>query len=107
MSRTARELVVSVLARRARLNESDLADSSRLVEDLSLDGDDAIDAILEISKEAGVDLTGFDASLYFRPEPTLPSAFTQIFQRRKVAKLPLTVGELIGATAQGRLPAKP
>lgn len=71
----AEERVLSVLARRSGLDRGQISDRSRLVQDLKLDGDDAIDALLEISKQCGMDLTRFDSSLYFRSEPNLLSIF--------------------------------
>ncbi len=45
------ERVIAVLTRRSRLAKDQMTPESRLVEDLKLDGDDAVDALLEISKE--------------------------------------------------------
>jgi acyl carrier protein len=93
------EFIISVLVRRSGLKRNQISDSSRLVQDLELDGDDAIDALLEISKHYSLDIADFDASLYFRSEPN----FLSIFQTKKVPKNEITVGQLIAAAQQGRL----
>ena len=79
---------------------------ARLVQDLRLDGDDAIDALLEISKECSMDVSGFNSSLYFRPEPSLLSLLRFLpsqKQKRASPKLTLTVGQVIEAARRGRL----
>jgi hypothetical protein len=79
---------------------------ARLVEDLRLDGDDAVDALLEISKECSMDVSGFNSSLYFRPEPSLLSLLRFLpsqKQKRVTPKLTLTVGQVIEGARRGRL----
>ena len=102
------ELVVSVLSRRSGLPKGQVTLGTRLVEDLKLDGDDAVDALLEISKECSMDVSGFDSSLYFRPEPTLLSLFRFLPSQRKraVLKQTITVGELVDAARRGHLQSR-
>gem|GEM_PF-3742690 len=78
---------------------------ARLVEDLKLDGDDAVYALLEISKKCSMDVSGFDSTRYFRSEPTLLSLLPFLPSQKKRAepKQPLTVGTLIEAARNGRL----
>lgn len=95
----AEEYVVSVLARRSGLERSQISADSRLVQDLKLDGDDAIDALLEISKQFDIEISSFDSSLYFRPEPNILS----IFRPQAVPKREMTVAQLIAAARSGRL----
>lgn len=99
MQMDAEERVLSVLSRRSGLERGRISDESRLVQDLKLDGDDAIDALLEISKQCDMKMDGFDSSLYFRPEPNILS----IFRSRPAPKREMTVGQLIAAARQGRL----
>lgn len=99
MEMDAEEHVFSVLARRSGLERSQISGSSRLVQDLKLDGDDAIDALLEISKQCGMEIADFDSSLYFRAEPNLLS----IFRSKGAPKRQMTVGQLVAAARQGRL----
>ena len=75
------------------------------MQDLNLDGDDAVDALLEISKKCSMDISGFETSRYFRSEPTLLSLFRFLRSERKLGtpKQTLTVGELTRAAREGRL----
>ena len=99
MQQDAEECVVSVIARRSGLDRSRICSEARLVQDLKLDGDDAIDTLLEIAKQFDMDMTGFDAGLYFRSEPNLLS----IFRSKRVPKKEITVGQLVDAARHGRL----
>jgi hypothetical protein len=106
MQSDVEDLVLSVLTRITGLRRDQITLDARLVQDLQLDGDDAIDALLEISKECSMDMSGFDSSLYFRPEPSLLSVLRFLpWQKQKWAspKLTLTVGQLIEAARRGRL----
>jgi acyl carrier protein len=102
------EQVVSVLSRRSGLGKEKVTPEARLVEDLKLDGDDAVDALLEISKECSMDVSGFDSSRYFRSEPSLLSLLPFLPSQKKRAepKQSLTVGELIEAARNGRLQSR-
>ena len=99
MPQDAEDCVLSVIARRSGLERDQLCPGSRLVQDLKLDGDDAIDALLEIAKLSGMDVSGFDAGLYFRSEPSLFS----IFRSKSAPKKEITVGQLIDAARRGQL----
>jgi acyl carrier protein len=85
------EWPIALLARCSGLEPGRISSDSRLVQDLQLDGDDATDALLEISKRYGMEFAGFDPSLYFRPEPNLFS----IFRKKHVPERELRVGELV------------
>jgi acyl carrier protein len=96
--------VVSVLARRTGLPPERITTDARLVEDLGLDGDEAISALLELSKMYALDVTGFNSSLYFRSEPSLLTVLELLFRRRqRLPKSTLTVEELITAIRRGNL----
>lgn len=99
MQMDAEECVFLVLARRSGLDRSQISASSRLVQDLKIDGDDAIDALLEISKQCGMEITHFDTSLYFRSEPNLLS----IFRSKRSPQREMTVGQMVAAARQGQL----
>lgn len=105
MPKTPEEEVVSILVRRTGLPPERMSPETRLVQDLSLDGDDAVDALLEISKKCSMDISGFEPSLYFRSEPSLLCLlrFLPSQRKRAVPKQPLTVGELKSAAREGRL----
>jgi uncharacterized protein DUF1493 len=91
--------IIEVLARRTGLDHASIKPEARLLQDLKLDGDDAIDAIREISSRCGMDVSQFRAELYFRSEPSLLS----LFRRSSVPERVLTVGQLIEAAEQGAL----
>jgi hypothetical protein len=98
--------IIEVLARRTGLSPDQIRLDARLLQDLRLDGDDAVDAILEISKGCSMDLSECDLSLYFRSEPSLFSFLWFLpsqKQNRIEKKRPLTVRELIEAARIGRL----
>jgi acyl carrier protein len=96
---------VSILARRSRIAKEQITPDTRLVEDLKLDGDDAVDALLEISKKCAIDVSRFESTRYFRSEPTLLALLPFLPSQRKRAepKQPLTVGDLINAVRRGSL----
>jgi len=61
---------------------------------------------LEISKQCSVDVSGFDASRYFRSEPSFMSLFWFLPSQKRNRvdqKAPLTVGELVDAARCGKL----
>ncbi|MFU7527617.1 DUF1493 family protein [Qipengyuania sp. ASV99] len=93
----AEELVVSVIARRSGRKFCEISRGLRLVQDLKLDGDDAIDALLEISKVTGLSLDGFQADMYFHSEPSLLS----LFKAKEGPKAELTVGQIVSAATSG------
>jgi acyl carrier protein len=91
--------IVEILARRTGLDRAALRPEARLVQDLALDGDDAVDAILEIASRFKIDVSGFRAEFYFRSEPTLPSVFRPFRTPERV----LYVRHLIEAADKGVL----
>ena len=99
------QLIVSVLSRRSGLPQEQITLGTRLVEDLKLDGDDAVDALLEISKVCSMKISDFDSSLYFHSEPTLLSLFwfMPLQKKRDMLKETITVGELVDAARSGHL----
>ena len=102
------ELVVSILSRRSGLPKEQVRLGARLVEDLRLDGDDAVDALLEISKECSMEVSGFQSSLHFRDEPTLRSLFRFLPSQKKRAlpKQTITVGDLVDGARRGHLQSR-
>ena len=99
------EQVVSVLARRSGVAKGKVTLETRLVEDLGLNGDDAVGAILEICNTYPMDISGFDSSLDFRSEPTLLSLlwFLPSQKKERTKKQTITVGNLVDAARRGRL----
>jgi hypothetical protein len=101
-----RDCVIAIIARKAAVAPEQVSLDSRLLHDLHIDGDDAVDAILEIANRCAVDVSEFDASLYFRTEPSLLSLLPFLPSARDTRvdqKRPLSVGELVEAARQGKL----
>lgn len=106
MRMNAEEKVFAILERRCGLGRDQISKESRLVQDLKLDGDDAIDTLLEVSKACSMDISSFDSSEYFRSELSLLSVFRKLIATRaphQEAKKAITVGQLIEAARRGRL----
>jgi hypothetical protein len=100
------DCVLNVIARRTGLDASRISMESRLLHDLGLNGDDATEAIQEISDKCSINIEGFDATQYFCGEPTLLSLlwFLRSQRRnRKSEKRPITVGQLVEAARRGCL----
>ena len=101
-----RDVVIGVIARRAGIPTEQVSLDARVLQDLHIDGDDAVDMLLEIAEKCSVDVSGFDASVYFRSEPSLLSLLPFLPSRKRDRvdqKRPLTVGELIEAARRRKL----
>ncbi|HWU55046.1 MAG TPA: DUF1493 family protein [Rhizomicrobium sp.] len=106
MEAEKRDYILRLLAQKTGRRPDSIADNARLLHDLGLDGDDAAAAITDISKALKVDISAFNYSKYFRPEPSLLSLFRFLPSQRNEQlskKQPLTVAELIGAAERGKL----
>ena len=104
-----RKFVIAVVARKAGIATEQVSLNSRLVQDLYIDGDDAMDLILEISRSCLIDVSEFNASTYFKSEPSLLSLlpFLPSQKRNRLEqKRPLTVGELVEAVRLRKLPTE-
>jgi acyl carrier protein len=101
----AKEQVLSILARKVGIDPASISSDMRLLQDLRLDGDDAVEAILEISKTCSMDVSNFNSSLYFGSEPSLLSLVKLPWRQKKnrESARSLTVGQLIEAARAGRL----
>jgi acyl carrier protein len=102
----AERCVLNVLARKTGADANKISMESRLLHDLGLDGDDAIEAIQEISDKCSIDIAGFSPTEYFRSEPSLLSLlwFLPSQKRDRLSeKRPITVRQLIDAARKGYL----
>lgn len=79
-----------------------LAEQTRIVEDLKLDGDDGIEFIDSFHDEYPFDSSGFNCADYFGPEGLSLGIFHWIRGRKTPRRQPLTIGMLIDAAVQGR-----
>ena len=64
-------------------------------DDLGVTGDDGVDLIKEYSEIFKVDISHFEYSKYFHPEPSFLISYGSV--------LPLTVGDLENAIKDGKL----
>jgi acyl carrier protein len=105
MTPDADENVLSILARKIGIDSARISPNMRLLQDLRLDGDDAVEVILEISKSCSMDVSKFNSSLYFRSEPSLFSVLKLPWCQKESQEglRSLTVGQLIEAARAGRL----
>jgi hypothetical protein len=100
------ESVAAIHAKRSGRPVDAIVETSRFVQDLGLEGDDAIDAPLAIATTTGMTIHEFNSSLYFSGEPTLAIFLRWLAPWREVMpamQLPLTVGQIITAVNNGVL----
>jgi hypothetical protein len=97
------EMLVLV-SRRVGLPVTRLSLQSRLLQDLGVDGDDAVELLLEVSNAFRIDMNNMQIEKYFRCEPTLLDVFRRPLAKRREfeGKAPVTVGDLIQMAKVGR-----
>jgi acyl carrier protein len=105
MMPNTKEQVLSILARKVGADPASISLDMRLLQDLQLDGDDAVEVILDISKACSMDISNFNTSLYFGSEPSLLSLIKLPWRQKenRQSTRSLTVGQLIEAAQAGRL----
>jgi hypothetical protein len=106
MYTNADDCVLKVLTRKSGLSADQISMESRLLQDIGLDGDDAMEAIQEISMKCSMDISNFDFTQYFRSEPSLLSLlwFLPSHKKNRInEKCTITVGQLIDAARKGYL----
>ena len=99
-------IVLQVISKTIGMGVREITMESRVLHDLGLDGDDAIEAIQEISRKCSMDISEFNFETYFRSEPTLLTLLWFLPSQRRNRldkKQPLTVGALIAAARSGSL----
>lgn len=62
------QLLVAFVCEQLNVSPLPLTATTRLLQDLGVDGDDGVELIHEFSLRFGVDLAGFDPSIHFGPE---------------------------------------
>ena len=69
-----------------------------------MDGDDAVELFIELSKRYEIDLSTLDITKHFRPEPNLFSVlrFPSTKRAELAAKRPITIADLIQAVRSGK-----
>lgn len=98
--RTKREIVLEIIRDIAR-PKSPIDEATRIYQDLSISGDDAVELIERIHKNCGTSFIGFDFDEYFYNETE--DLFYRILHLlgRAFRKKTLTVGELLSAVEAG------
>lgn len=95
------DCVLAILSRKTGIELSKIRTEASLLHDLRIDGDDAVEVILELSSRCGVDVSSFDCSRYFRSEPALGWLLpTRESTRDKAC---LTVQDLVEGVRRGKL----
>ena len=88
---------------------SPLTSSTRLYEDLSIYGDDAVEFLIDFGREFNVDVSNFMAADYFKGEPGVDfiTPIINLFKKDKIKPIKvtktLTLGHLQKAIKAGRL----
>ena len=79
---------------------SNLTPETRLLHDLGIDGDDAIEFLSQYCKEFDVDLSTMNFDSYFGPEAgfnPIYYLFNKLFCKKKLKKTSLTINNLVRA----------
>ena len=99
--------VRAFVAQHWKVKREKLSETTRLAQDLGLDGDDAAEFMEKFSETFNVDLTSFDFSRYFGPEAGFNpfySLYLLLFNRKKLRQDPLTLRDLAEAVRNNRWP---
>ncbi len=95
--------VIDLISTESGHPKSEISDSSTLLGDLGIDGDDAWEVFEKCNEKFGLDLTNFEFRRYFRNEPCY-KGIIYLFRKLKfkdehiaAKKQPITVAELIWA----------
>jgi acyl carrier protein len=99
------ETIVSLLARVSGVPKEKIMRTTRLREDLGIDGDDAAEFLREIVKLYSIDATDFEFVQFFNPEPSFPAIleYLFLFKRKKKPLLSMSLQYLIEAVGLGKL----
>ncbi len=89
--------VRALLVNETGIRSSKVTESSRLVEDLRIDGDDLADLMHSYFERLSVDQTGFNADRY------IPDEGFSLFGRERKTQ-PITVSMLVEGVRSGRWP---
>jgi acyl carrier protein len=103
---TVEEEILALVSRKTGLPQSALKPEQRLLHDLGLDGDDAVELFLDVSRQFRVEFGGLRIENHFRPEPNIFTIFRTSSRRAQeiAGKAPITIADLIAAVKAGRWP---
>ena len=98
--------VLQLIHRKTGIPLARLSAQDRLLQDLGIDGDDASDLLLELSRVFRVDMTTLEMRKHFRSEPNLFSVFRfpKTTKEELKEKVPVTIADLIRAVDNGKWP---
>jgi len=99
------EAVTGLIARDRREPAVRIRPSTRLREDLGLDGDDVEPFLKAFAAQFSVDLSGFEFRRHFRDEPTLISPILWLcegWRHRRWRTQPVTIEHLVRVVEAGR-----
>ena len=94
--------LILFLSEQTLVKASKITESTRIGEDLGVDGDDAVELLLEYSRIFKVDLSEFKYDEYFGPEGCNPFLIPVYLLGMRKMKI-LTVGDLMGGILSGKL----
>ena len=89
--------VINLIAKKTGLSPTEISPESRLLHDLGITGDDAVELLSEYSEAFQVDMGEFEFRQYFTGEPHL---FNCWFAAKGSKLRPLTVRDLAEAARQ-------
>jgi acyl carrier protein len=98
--------VRTLLANQCGVSEDRISSSTRLLDDLGIDGDDAAELLEAFAAKFDVDLSGFDFQSFFHSEAALgciSGLWLWLIGDLGGPKLPLTVGDLVHAADKKEL----
>lgn len=103
-----RQQVIAFVSGFCRCRAEDLQDSTTLVGDLGVDGEDGTEFIRHFSIEFGVDVSSFDLSRHFGPEGISVWAPVYWFLHRtglssRDEMVPISIDDLVQSVVNGRL----
>ena len=101
MASTIATGIVEFVARERCVDASQLQSTTKLRQDLGLNGTDATEFLIKFGEEFRVDLSRCDLTVYFAPEGWDPiRGLWRLFTRRK--QIPVTIADLIRSAENGQ-----
>jgi acyl carrier protein len=100
-------MVRDFVAEYLRERKEKLSPDSRLLQDLGVDGADAVELLEAFSEKFGVDMAHFPLSKHFGPEAGFNLfyyLYSLLFKRQKWRPIPITLRELAEAVRHKRWP---
>ncbi len=98
------QVVLEIVSRRSGVPLSSLSKDDRLLQDLGVDGDDAVEILLELQRAFRIDMRTFNVQRHFRAEPNLLSFLRRAWGRGPddKSKVPVRIADLIDAAISGK-----